>query len=70
MPGFIALTKEDAVNNIVGKVNFGFIDHIVGNHPIGDMEPTVQWYEKMLEFHRFWSIDDSVIHTEYRYNFF
>jgi len=29
------------------------------------MEPTAQWYEKMLDFHRFWSVDDSIIHTEY-----
>ena len=29
------------------------------------MEPAVQWYEKMLQFHRFWSVDDSIIHTEY-----
>lgn len=30
-----------------------------------EMEPVAAWYEKMLDFHRFWSADDSVIHTEY-----
>lgn len=29
------------------------------------MESAAQWYEKMLMFHRFWSVDDSQIHTEY-----
>lgn len=29
------------------------------------MEATAQWYEKILDFHRFWSVDDSMIHTEY-----
>lgn len=29
------------------------------------MEPTAQWYEKMLDFHRFWSVDDTMMHTEY-----
>ena len=29
------------------------------------MEPTAAWYEKMLDFHRFWSVDDSILHTEY-----
>jgi 4-hydroxyphenylpyruvate dioxygenase len=29
------------------------------------MESAANWYEKMLLFHRFWSIDDSMIHTEY-----
>ena len=65
LPGLIE-QKEDPLNKILGTTEYGFIDHIVGNHPLGDMEPTVQWYEKMLDFHRFWSIDDSIIHTEYR----
>jgi 4-hydroxyphenylpyruvate dioxygenase len=30
-----------------------------------EMEPVAQWYEKMLDFHRFWSVDDTMIHTEY-----
>jgi 4-hydroxyphenylpyruvate dioxygenase len=29
------------------------------------MEGVAQWYEKMLDFLRFWSVDDSIIHTEY-----
>lgn len=29
------------------------------------MEPVANWYEKMLDFHRFWSIDDKMLHTEY-----
>jgi len=41
------------------------IDHCVGNMEDNQMEPTTQWYEKMLDFHRFWSVDDSIIHTEY-----
>ena len=44
---------------------FEAIDHVVGNQPDLEMEPTAQWYEKMLSFHRYWSVDDSIIHTEY-----
>jgi len=29
------------------------------------MEPAVKYYEKTLGFHRFWSVDDKMIHTEY-----
>ena len=29
------------------------------------MEAASSWYEKMLDFHRFWSIDDKMLHTEY-----
>jgi 4-hydroxyphenylpyruvate dioxygenase len=65
LPGFRE-AKQDPINDLLGQKEYGFIDHVVANHPLGEMEPTVQWYEKMLDFHRFWSVDDSVIHTEYR----
>lgn len=65
LPGFNKIT-EDPINLLIDQPKFGFIDHIVGNHALGDMELTVQWYEKMLDFHRFWSADDSIIHTDYR----
>lgn len=42
-----------------------FTDHIVGNQPDLEMVPVVENYEKNLMFHRFWSVDDSQIHTEY-----
>jgi len=29
------------------------------------MEPVVKHYEQMLGYHRFWSVDDKMIHTEY-----
>lgn len=29
------------------------------------MEPSASWYEKMLDFHRFWSVDDKQMHTEF-----
>ncbi len=47
------------------EVKLDFIDHIVGNMPDNEMENTTKWYENTLHFHRFWSVDDSVIHTQY-----
>eukprot|EP00128_Syssomonas_multiformis_P003823 Colp12_sorted_trinity150504_noHs@24320 len=29
------------------------------------MVPVCEWYEDCLQFHRFWSVDDSQMHTEY-----
>jgi 4-hydroxyphenylpyruvate dioxygenase len=29
------------------------------------MVPIVEWYEKVLKFHRFWTVDDKMIHTEF-----
>lgn len=65
MPGFIKHPLKEAFNIEGEEIEVDFIDHIVGNMAIGDMEPTVQWYEKMLDFHRFWSVDDKLMHTEY-----
>lgn len=42
-----------------------FIDHCVGNQPDNQMLPVVKAYEEQLAFHRFWSVDDSQIHTNY-----
>jgi 4-hydroxyphenylpyruvate dioxygenase len=46
-------------------VGLNFIDHVVGNHGDNKMLSIVEWYEKILGFHRFWTVDDSMIHTEY-----
>jgi 4-hydroxyphenylpyruvate dioxygenase len=38
---------------------------VVGNQPDLQMTPVSDWYEKTLQFHRFWSVDDSMMHTEF-----
>ena len=65
LPGYKPHSIKEAFNKIVDNSGLLFIDHIVCNHKEGDMEPTAQWYEQMLQFHRFWSVDDSILHTEY-----
>ncbi|CAG0904059.1 unnamed protein product [Darwinula stevensoni] len=59
---------EDANDPLLkGLPNCGleFIDHVVGNQPDLCMEDVAKWYEKTLQFHRFWSVDDKQVHTEY-----
>ena len=41
------------------------IDHCVGNQPDDMMVSACEVYEKQFGFHRFWSVDDKQIHTEY-----
>lgn len=65
MPGFKAHHLKEKFNNVMTPVNLNFIDHVVGNQPDLQMEAAASWYEKFLDFHRFWSVDDSMIHTEY-----
>ena len=65
LPGFQKHPSEEPLNKLVAPTQLGFIDHCVGNQPDGEMEAAASWYEKMLDFHRFWSVDDSMMHTEY-----
>lgn len=64
-PGY---SKPQYVSPLLPKLqspNLQFIDHVVGNQPDREMEDVAKWYEEKLQFHRFWSVDDSVIHTDY-----
>ncbi|XP_041348619.1 4-hydroxyphenylpyruvate dioxygenase-like [Gigantopelta aegis] len=65
MPGYRSEKKKDPVLNKLPAVNLLLVDHIVGNQPDKDMVNAVEWYEKNLMFHRFWSVDDEQMHTEY-----
>jgi 4-hydroxyphenylpyruvate dioxygenase len=66
LPGYRAApASADPFLTITPPIGLDFIDHVVGNMPDAGMEPSVQWYEKVLQFHRFWSVDDKQIHTEY-----
>lgn len=65
LPGFIAHPFQEPLNKVLPHPDLKFIDHCVGNQGDGEMEPVAQWYEKMLDFHRFWSVDDKMMHTEY-----
>ena len=65
LPGFKAHHLKEQLNEIMARPNLQFMDHCVGNQPDGEMEAAASWYEKMLDFHRFWSVDDKMIHTEY-----
>lgn len=66
LPGYKVLPPStDPLITFTPAIGLDFIDHIVGNMPNAGMEPSVLWYEKVLQFHRFWSVDDKQIHTEY-----
>ncbi len=65
LPGYSAHHLTEPLNGLVPVPELLYIDHCVGNQPDGEMEPVAQWYEQMLDFHRFWSVDDKMIHTEF-----
>ncbi|KAJ3212306.1 hypothetical protein HDU82_002676 [Entophlyctis luteolus] len=64
LPGF-APVAQDPLCKLLPPTNIVCVDHCVGNQPDDQMIPASTFYEKALDFHRFWSVDDSQIHTEY-----
>ncbi|XP_042355442.1 4-hydroxyphenylpyruvate dioxygenase [Plectropomus leopardus] len=65
LPGYKEPLFRDPLLATLPAAGLSFIDHIVGNQPDDQMVPVSDWYQKCLMFHRFWSIDDKQIHTQY-----
>ncbi|TWW74118.1 4-hydroxyphenylpyruvate dioxygenase-like [Takifugu flavidus] len=65
LPGYKEPLYKDPLLAKLPPAGLRFIDHIVGNQPDDQMVPVTDWYQKCLLFHRFWSIDDKQIYTDY-----
>lgn len=67
MPGFSPVGEGvgDPLIGVVESPRLSFIDHCVVNVADGKMEEVVNWYVDVLGFHRFWSVDDKQLHTEF-----
>ena len=59
LPGYSEYSFE---SETCGLAN---IDHVVGNQPDGEMQTICDFYEKVFGWHRFWTVDDKDINTEY-----
>ncbi|KAM7208645.1 4-hydroxyphenylpyruvate dioxygenase [Naviculisporaceae sp. PSN 640] len=64
LPGFRA-AKAPATTVQRPEVQLSRIDHCVGNQDWNEMVSACAFYEECLSFHRFWSVDDSQICTEF-----
>tara|TARA_Y100000588_G_scaffold393231_2_gene508358 strand:- start:190716 stop:191807 length:1092 start_codon:yes stop_codon:yes gene_type:complete len=62
LPGYEMYDPKELVAEPTGLVH---IDHIVGNQPDGEMQTVCQFYEKVFGWHRFWTVDDKDINTDY-----
>lgn len=65
LPGYKKWEKEEPLLALAPAVSLEKIDHVVGNQPDNQMTPVADWYLKILQFHRFWSVDDKTMRTEY-----
>jgi 4-hydroxyphenylpyruvate dioxygenase len=64
-PGYRMQMATDRMSKYLPAVNLSHIDHVVGNQDWDSMEAACDYYEKALGFHRFWSVDDKDICTDY-----
>ncbi|XP_013862652.1 4-hydroxyphenylpyruvate dioxygenase [Austrofundulus limnaeus] len=65
LPGFHTTLFKDPFLAKLPAGKLDFIDHVVGNQPDDEMVPVVEWYRKNLLFHRFWSVDDKQLQTDF-----
>ena len=65
LPGYRSENGLNPINSILPEVHLEEVDHCVGNQDWNEMEEICNYYEKALGFHRFWSVDDKDICTDY-----
>ncbi|KAH8899579.1 4-hydroxyphenylpyruvate dioxygenase [Thozetella sp. PMI_491] len=64
LPGYRAKSPPPSTVAVPG-VQLARIDHCVGNQDWNEMVSACAFYEQCLSFHRFWSVDDSQICTDF-----
>ncbi|KAL4895200.1 Glyoxalase/Bleomycin resistance protein/Dihydroxybiphenyl dioxygenase [Aspergillus ambiguus] len=66
LPGYrVEMGAQDPLSKLLPGVHLNRIDHCVGNQDWDEMDKICEYYEKALGFHRFWSVDDKQICTEF-----
>jgi len=65
LPGYRPELTVDPLEKFLPSVSLGHVDHCVGNQDWDEMDAVCEYYEKALGFHRFWSVDDKDICTEF-----
>ncbi|KAG7273793.1 hypothetical protein CRUP_012811, partial [Coryphaenoides rupestris] len=65
LPGFKPPLHKDPLLAMLPSGKLNFIDHVVGNQGDNEMVSVVEWYQRNLLFHRFWSVDDKQLQTEF-----
>jgi 4-hydroxyphenylpyruvate dioxygenase len=62
LPGFVPIPGED---NVARPVGLKYVDHMVANVALGEMNAWVRFYEQVMGFSLYQTFDDRDISTEY-----
>ncbi|CAI7571126.1 hypothetical protein ACN42_g3867 [Penicillium freii] len=65
LPGFKTVEQTHNLQKHLPKIDIVEIDHCVGNQPWDGLDGIVKYYEEALNFHRFWTVDDKEMCTDF-----
>ena len=65
LPGFKPVEQADSLITSLPAVGVALLDHIGFNLYESELASFAVWYEQTLGFKRFFSIDDTVVHSEF-----
>ncbi|KAJ5507315.1 hypothetical protein N7527_009458 [Penicillium freii] len=65
LPGFKTVEQTHNLQKHLPKIDIAEIDHCVGNQPWDGLDGIVKYYEEALNFHRFWTVDDKEMCTDF-----
>ncbi|KAJ6101088.1 hypothetical protein N7499_000718 [Penicillium canescens] len=65
LPGYRVISEKDPITRLLPVIEFLEVDHCVGNQPWGGVDHVVRYYEVCLDFHRYWTVDDNDMCSEY-----
>ncbi|PGH27275.1 4-hydroxyphenylpyruvate dioxygenase [Polytolypa hystricis UAMH7299] len=65
LPGYTPVVAPDPINRYLPIIDFIEIDHCVGNQPWYGVDKAVKFYEDCLDFHRYWTVDDRNMCTDF-----
>ncbi|CAG7929465.1 unnamed protein product [Penicillium olsonii] len=65
LPGFRAIDGSNRLQEYLPKIDLIEVDHCVGNQGWNDLDGVVSFYENALNFHRYWTVDDKEMCSEF-----
>ncbi|PWY93735.1 4-hydroxyphenylpyruvate dioxygenase 2 [Aspergillus sclerotioniger CBS 115572] len=65
LPGYQAVSGLDRLNDLLPKIDVIEIDHCVGNQGWDGLDSIVKYYEDAFNFHRYWTVDDKDMCSDY-----
>ncbi|TAQ91011.1 hypothetical protein B7494_g606 [Chlorociboria aeruginascens] len=65
LPGYRSIEEEDPIAQFLPDVQFDIIDHCVGNQDWNEMEDACNFYEEVLGFRRYWTVDDKNLCSDF-----